>query len=524
MRHSFLYLFALATLFISCSADKTKYRIGVSQCSDDIWRDKQNAELRMGAYFHDNVELKFAAAYDSDERQVQQIDSLVSSGIDLLVVAPNQVQTISPAIDRAFDKGIPVIVFERKTSSQKFTALISADNYEMGHVMGEHIVSRLGGKGQVLEIKGLEGSSPSIERHNGFMDAIAESGKADGIRVLESLQGDWTEESAYEAVSRWLKGYKEQVDYVFAHNDRMAMGARRAFVEDGLQSPLFCGIDGLPGEKGGIQLVRDSLLDASYIYPTHGEQIIDLAVDILEGKPFEKETMMMSAIVTRDNVKVLQLQSEEIMQQAARLDQLHDKADDYLHALGIQRVVTWLALGFIILLVVVLVLFYLYHLRKIALQHERVVSALWNMGEAPPTAPEGASIVLNTETTPDSYPETDTNKQSDAKSIEAVGGAFLSRFREIVEASLDNSDLSVDDLAASMNLSRVQLYRKVKAVTGSSPVELLRTARLKRAYQLLLTTDKSVSEVAYGVGFTAPSYFTKCFKEEYGMVPGDVRK
>jgi AraC-like DNA-binding protein len=105
-----------------------------------------------------------------------------------------------------------------------------------------------------------------------------------------------------------------------------------------------------------------------------------------------------------------------------------------------------------------------------------------------------------------------------------AGSSFLSRFREAVEARLDDSDLSVDDLAADMNISCVQLYRKVKAVTGSSPIELLRTARLNRAYQLLLTTDKSVSEVAYAVGFTAPSYFTKCFKEEYGMVPGDVRK
>ena len=527
MRHSFLYLFALATLFISCSADKTKYRIGVSQCSDDIWRDKQNAELRMGAYFHDNVELKFAAAYDSDERQVQQIDSLVSSGIDLLVVAPNQVQTISPAIDRAYDKGIPVIVFERKTSSQKFTALISADNYEMGHVMGEHIVSRLGGKGQVLEIKGLEGSSPAIERHNGFMDAIAESGKADGIRVLESLQGDWTEESAYEAVSRWLKDNKVRVDYVFAHNDRMAMGARRAFVEDGLQSPLFCGIDGLPGEKGGIQLVRDSLLDASYIYPTHGEQIIDLAVDILEGKPFEKETMMMSAIVTRDNVKVLQLQSEEIMQQAARLDQLHDKADNYLHKLDAQRVANWLSIGVILLLVVVFVLFYLYHLRKISMQRQRVANTLWNMEITPEvhtTSPEDDTTAPVEESNQDTVAETPADEQPDEAPSGAVGGAFISRFREVVESRLDNSDLSVDDLAADMNLSRVQLYRKVKAVTGSSPVELLRTARLNRAYQLLLTTDKSVSEVAYAVGFTAPSYFTKCFKEEYGMVPGDVRK
>ena len=105
MRKIILFIIVVAAMLTSCSGSKVKYRIGVSQCSVDIWRDKQNAELKMGAYFHDNVELKFAAAYDSDERQVQQIDSLVNDGIDLLIVAPNQVQTISPAIDRAYDKG-----------------------------------------------------------------------------------------------------------------------------------------------------------------------------------------------------------------------------------------------------------------------------------------------------------------------------------------------------------------------------------------------------------------------------------
>ena len=513
MRQRFFYLFLLVMMLASCSEDKVKYRIGISQCSADIWRDKQNAELRMGAYFHDNVELKFAAAYDSDERQVQQIDSLVNDGIDLLIVAPNQVQTISPAIDRAYDKGIPVIVFERKTSSQKYTAFISADNYEMGRVMGEYIVSRLHGQGTVLEIKGLEGSSPAIERHNGFMDAIKD---ASGIKIVGSLQGDWTEETAYETTKLWFNNNKDvHVDLVFGANDRTAMGARRAMLEvttllphrEGLgDGSLYCGIDGLPGENGGIQLVRDSLLDASYIYPTHGDQIIELAVNILEGKPYDKETLMMSALVTRDNAKVLLMQSEELMRQADRLDLLHDKADNYLHKLDTQRIVSWLAIGIIVLLVVVFVLFYLYHLRKISMQRERVTNTLWNM-----------------EATVDSSPSTANSQQTGTVSPANESG-FLSHFREIVEARLSDSDLSIDDLAADMNLSRVQLYRKVKAVSGSSPVELLRTARLNRAYQLLLTTDKSVSEVAYAVGFTAPSYFTKCFKEEYGMVPGDVRK
>ena len=512
MRQRFFYLFVLAMVLVSCSGGKVKYRIGVSQCSADIWRDKQNAELRMGAYFHDNIELKFAAAYDSDERQVQQIDSLVNDGIDLLIVAPNQVQTISPAIDRAYDKGIPVIVFERKTSSQKYTAFISADNYEMGRVMGEYIVSRLHGRGTVLEIKGLEGSSPAIERHNGFMDALKAT---PGITVVGSLQGDWTESTAYESTKQWLQNNKDvRVDLVFGANDRTAMGARKALGA----GVLYCGIDGLPGENGGIQLVRDSLLDASYIYPTHGDQIIELAVNILEGKPYEKETMLMSALVTSDNAKVLLMQGEELMRQADRLDELHNKADNYLHELDTQRIVNWLAIGIIALLIIVFVMFYLHYLRKIALQRERVVNTLWNMPEsvAVPESLEESEKQKETETI-DSTDDTDETEP-------AAVSIFITRFKEVVEARLADSDVSVEDLAADMNLSRVQLYRKVKAISGSSPVELLRTARLNRAYQLLLTTDKSVSEVAYSVGFTAPSYFTKCFKEEYGMVPGDVKK
>ena len=169
-RSIILVLAVMATMVFmplatSCSHDKPQYVIGVSQCSEDIWRDKQNAELRLGAYFHDNVELRFAVAYDSDERQVQQIDSLVATGIHLLIVAPNQVSTISPAIDRAFDKGIPVIVFERKTNSHKYTAYIGADNYEMGQIMGDYVADRMGGKGTVMEVMGLKGSSPAIERH-----------------------------------------------------------------------------------------------------------------------------------------------------------------------------------------------------------------------------------------------------------------------------------------------------------------------------------------------------------------------
>ncbi len=546
-----ILLLACALCCLGCSQRQPRHIIGVSQCSEDVWREKQNAELRLGSYFQDGVQLKFAAAFDSDERQIEQIDSLVNSGIDLLIVAPNQVQTISPAIDRAYDKGIPVIVFERKTNSRKYTAFMSADNYEMGRQMGEYIVTRLKGEGRVLELTGLKGSSPAIERHKGFVEAVQ---NAPGIHVVASLQGDWTEETAYNNTRQWLASHPDaHIDLVFGANDRTAMGARRAFEEvfrntdtrfsqkgDGL--PLYCGIDGLPGKAGGIRLVRDSILDASYIYPTYGDRLLQLAVDILDGKPFQKEIHMQSAIVTRDNANTLLMQADEIMQQEVRLDQLHQKADSYLQELGTQRTITWLACGITVLLIIVAVLFYLYYIGKIKMRRERVVSTLWNLAPeteapvAPITTPEAetAAAPATTADAPEAEeaaapattadtPEAETTDGETEAAASPTTSIFIARFKEVVESRMENSELSVEDLAADMNLSRVQLYRKVKSITGSTPVELLRTARLNRAYRLLLTTDRSVSEIAYQVGFTAPSYFTKCFKEEYGMLPGEVR-
>ena len=171
--------------------------------------------------------------------------------------------------------------------------------------------------------------------------------------------------------------------------------------------------------------------------------------------------------------------------------------------LATQRTITLLALILIALLLLVMVLFYFYHRSKVSAQHERVVNNLWNL-----ETQEKESV---------------QSKEEDDDDDDAKEPLFIVDFKKAVEARLGDSDLSVDDLAADMNLSRVQLYRKVKAISGSSPVELLRTARLNKGYQLLLTTGKNVSEVAYDVGFTAPSYFTKCFKDEFGVSPSDLQ-
>ena len=285
----------LILLLTACSKQEPKYVIGVSQCSEDIWRDKLNDELQTGTYFHDGVELRFASADDSDEKQIEQIHQFIKDGINLLIVAPNQEATVSPAIDEVYDMGIPVIVIDRKTNSKKFTAYIGADNFEMGRLMGEYIATRLNGKGRVMEIMGLKGSSPAIERHKGFSEALA---GYPGITLVASLQGDWTEESAVKAIKDY-QGDLSQIDFVFGQNDRMALGASKALNN---ATTKYCGIDGLPGEGNGIACVRDSILDASYIYPTHGDEVLQLAMNILEGKPYQKDNPLMAALVTKDNL------------------------------------------------------------------------------------------------------------------------------------------------------------------------------------------------------------------------------
>ncbi len=480
-------------LMVACSREKPHYIIGVSQCSEDIWRNWQNAEMKMESNFHDGVELRFTTALDDSKRQIQQIDSLVESGIQLLIVAPNQRSSVKSAIDRAYDKGIPVIVFERKTDSQKYT----------------YVVSRLDGKGNVLEVAGLKGSSPAEERHKGFLEALA---RYPEVKVVKMLQGDWTEPTAYQAVKDY-KGDLNDIDVVFGHNDRSAMGARKVFQERQAKMPLFCGIDGLPGENGGIRLVRDSLLDASYIYPTRGDLLLQLAIDILEGKPYSKETLLTSAIVTHDNANVLLLESDEVARQAQNLDKLQMQASSYLKQLDTQRTITLMALILIALLLLTMVLFFLYHRSKVSAQRERMVNNLWNM-EVP--------VVSDTSELSES-PEQEPSEETDSEQEETPEPLFIVRFKDVVEKRLSDSTLSVDDLAAAMNLSRVQLYRKVKAISGSSPIELLRTARLNRGYQLLIQTNKTVSEIAYEIGFTAPSYFTRCFKNEFGISPSDIQ-
>ena len=357
-----LYVVFLTLVFSACSDNNVKkYVIGVSQCSEDIWRDKLNNELVMSTYQHDNVTLKFASANDNDRLQKQQIEQFIKEGVNLLIVSPNQIHTISSVIDKAYDAGIPVILFDRKTDSKKYTAFIGADNYEAGHEMGLFIAHQLGGKGNVVEIGGLKGSSPAIERDRGFTEAL----KAyPDIKIVGRYYTDWQEERG-AAVMDSILAQGMKIDYVFGQNDRIAAGARKLAMQRGEKAIKFVGIDALPVAGGGMEDVRDGRLVASYIYPTRGDLVMQLALNILEKKPFHRDNYLKGTLVTIDNANALLLQNEEIMKQTARLQSLHGKVDNYLAQYNHQKV--YFLLFSIIVILVIGILVYAY--RSIVTRH-----------------------------------------------------------------------------------------------------------------------------------------------------------
>lgn len=346
-----LMLLLLLPLFLSCGGSaKKQYVIGVSQCSEDVWREKLNEELRIAALYYNNVDLRIRSAYDDVKLQTEQINSFVDEGVDLLIVAPGQV-TISPAIDRAYEKGIPVIIFDRRTRSDKYTAYIGADNKEIGSSMAEYLAGALTSGGRILELSGLSSSSPAIGRQQGFDSVVA---TRPGLEIVAQAHADWTEEGAFRVMDSLLSKSHPQFDCLFAHNDRMAMGARRAAAKHGLDinSIQFCGIDAMPQKGGGMHLVADGTLFASFIYPTRGDEVIQLAMNILTKKDYKRENQLSSALVTRDNARVLLMQNDETARQQDHLTTLRSRVDQAASDFNTQRIYLLVLIVFVVLLIV----------------------------------------------------------------------------------------------------------------------------------------------------------------------------
>lgn len=351
-----LTLLSLFGLAASCTRHEPRFRIGVSQCSDDEWRHQMNNEMLREALFYDEVEIDIRTVKDDNTRQIEDIRNFIEEGVDLLVIAPNEAAPITPVVEEAYDRGIPVIVFDRKILSDKYTAYIGADNYEIGKAIGRYVVNMLQGKGNVVEISGLTGSTSAIDRHQGFVSAIS---PYPGIKLLGREDAGWLRSEAGQKMDTLLAHFP-QIDVVYAQNDRMAAGAYAVARQKGRAGEMrFIGTDALSGEGYGVEQVLKGELDATFIYPTGGDRVIQIAMDILNKRDFPRETILNTSAVDSTNAQIMQMQTTHIATLDGKIETLNGKMNHYLDRYATQQVVLLGSLLVLLLVVGLLVAVYL---------------------------------------------------------------------------------------------------------------------------------------------------------------------
>jgi ribose transport system substrate-binding protein len=277
---------------------KAQFTLGMSQCNlGEPWRVQMNADVKASADKHSNLKVVFKDAQNDTLKQRAHVEEFVSARVDLIIISPKEAAPLTEPVAKAMDAGIPVIVLDRALLGDKFTCFIGADNVKIGRAAGEWIKQTLGGKGKVVELKGLMTSIPGHDRHNGFREGIAGS----QIEVIFEADMKWLEPEARKEMDSALARFN-QIDLVYGHNDPGAHGAYLAAKAAGREKQIkFVGIDALPQE--GVAYVKQGILDATFQYPTGGAEAIATALKILKGETVPKKIVLGSRVFDRSNVE-----------------------------------------------------------------------------------------------------------------------------------------------------------------------------------------------------------------------------
>lgn len=483
---------------------------------------RMNEEMAQELIFHPELALHIRQANDNSEIQCQQIDSFIAERVDLLIVSPNEAEEVKPAVSRAYDAGIPVIVADRQVSGEKWTAFIGGDNYAVGQLMAQWLLSIVPEERplRVLEIQGLPGSTPMVWRHKGMMDGLQGHNE---VQIVASACGAWFRDNARVVTDSLLSLYP-QIDAIVAQNDQMAIGGYEAcknrmgggenlasnikeinvspkspFMGD-LEGPKIMGVDGIVGKGGGVEALLKGEIDMTATYPSRGDLVIQTAVKILGGEPYERMVRLPTVLIDQDAALPLQQIADEIERQMAVSEELESRFNRLWDTAHTQRIALFSLGAFLVLLVVVAVVLYRVYRYSLRVQRERE---------------ESARIVAQQQ----KQLEDMTAALERTKAEQSVDERFVEQLQKTIERHLDDSEFNVEALSEELSMSRAQLFRKTKSLMGVSPVELIRHIRLRKAKQMLLNTDLTIQQVAYSVGFTSPSYFSKCYREFFGTTP-----
>ena len=500
MRNIIVSIVALCLLMTACHSRTPQYLIGVSQCLDDAWRQKMNYEMERELLLHPDMSLSRRIAYGSNELQCAQIDSFICERVDLLIVSPNEAEQVQPAVTRAYRAGIPVIVADRRVPGDEWTAFIGGDNYKVGRLMAQWVIGKakeygVKAKGKpfvVLEVAGLPGSTPATLRHKGMMEGLEEA-KGEGLEAkveVQSVMGSWYKENAHEVVSEYLET-RPLPDVIVAHNDLMAIGAAEAVTRNPsplTHSPLSIPIMGVDGIHPGLQAIVDGKIECSATYSSRGDMIIDAAARILHKEPYVRDTVLETALVDITAAYPMLKQDEDITRDLETLHLFQTQTESQWRQLRYDKtlLISWLIVSIALFL----------------------IAAGYSIAN---------QIKLRQEIKQEILPQLEDMQE--AFRLSKKDEAFAERLRQVVDDYLTDPNLTVEFLGSKLQLSRTQLFRRVKAVAGKGPLDYIRERRLIRADELLRTTDMTIQQVALELCFSSPGYFTKCYKEYLGHLP-----
>ena len=362
---------------ISCThKDEVTYRVALSQCSDDAWRRKMNEEMQIELLFHPEISLEIRSAGDDSERQSADIDYFIAQKVDLLIVSPNEPDGLTAAVSRAYDAGIPVIVADRRIHGDKYTAFIGGDNRHVGKLIAGYLRSVLPKGGRIVEMRGLEGSTPSVLRHEGMMAGL----EGTNIEIAAVGQGEWFRQNAKQEMLRIIRTTHD-IDVVVAQNDQMAIGAWEAVHEALPNSHIrFVGVDALSGDGNGLEALMNGKIDMSVSYLTAGDLIIRTASQILAGEPFLRDTVIPAVLVDRNAAVSLEQLYRQERHEVQSINMLEDHVDLYKAEYRRHLTILWLLVGFAVVAVIFLV-YYLRLYRQRKRLSEELMEAQQNLKE-----------------------------------------------------------------------------------------------------------------------------------------------
>jgi len=500
-------LFLCTCLVLSCSHSTTSkvYHVGVCIDKSDEWHDKLRDEIVQEAVLFPDIYLEVVHANDNQAYQAELIDSLLSNGIDLLIISTGNPLLIQDQLIRASAMKVPVVLNSKNTEVPYYTAYVGMNNLLIGEIMANYAIDIANRENYTkthplcaVELLGDMEGPAAIDRYRGLQNTLEE---VENVSVQSVAYCHWSREDARKVMDSMLH-VLPRIDVILSQNDMMALGAADAIAA--VPSPIrIIGVDALSGKGLGVEAILEGTISASITNESRGNILVKTAAAILHGEPYVRDSLLTPMLVDQSSTKLMRRLSQEMMDEVTVIQTLQMQVDQLWgqkKSLETTNSVlsTWSALS-VVIIALILVLFY--YRRSMTKERRRNAQLMQQQ--------QKQLEEIRTE-----LEQVKTHTKDD----------FLERFKQQIEIHMDDGEYSIDDMCDELGISRPQLFRKVRLHTGTTPLDVVHQVRMRRARQLIQQTDMTIQQIGYSVGYSLPSYFSKSYKEYYGISPTDENR